>query len=383
MLPTKWIFLQLTQMINLLLAKSYWVKYSVHNYKAGTPEPALSPTFSAPLTPLLTADTLARDSSPLLSEPNSDVFMHSSPTLSSPQIEYSVTVIGDRAGNGEANRNSDHARIDCYPTITMSSPNFTFHGDESLFSPSPPHQTTAAKRALFNDTSDEEPTSAKPVKRIRTETMSSPLRNPPAPRRATLASQKLSRKKLAAPFRSPLQTRMASTLPTTPTVLVEDDKQIVGESRPEYQTNPKSAKAAPAGSQRPIQTLVRSSRAAAQFRSPLVKVPVHASRPLVLPNQAIMDLERKLTILRRAVKLSATVTRDTWNALRRSGEMLAEKQHTNCGVSSGEEHQDAEEGGQAERQESTLGVMLRKLGIAPETLGWNDEEEAFVDDECE
>ena len=126
-----------------------------HNYKAGTPEPALSPTFSAPLTPLLTADTLARDSSPLLSEPNSDVFMHSSPTLSSPQIEYSVTVIGDRAGDGEANRNSDHARIDCYPTMTMSSPNFTFHGDESLFSPSPPHQTTAAKRALFNDTSDE------------------------------------------------------------------------------------------------------------------------------------------------------------------------------------------------------------------------------------
>lgn len=131
-----------------------------HNYKAGTPEPALSPTFSAPLTPLLTADTLARDSSPLLSEPNFDVFMHSSPTLSSPQIEYSVTVIGDRAGDGEANRNSDHAKIDCYPTMsypimTMSSPNFTFHGDESLFSPSPPHQTTAAKRALFNDTSDE------------------------------------------------------------------------------------------------------------------------------------------------------------------------------------------------------------------------------------
>jgi hypothetical protein len=126
-----------------------------HGYKAGTPEPALSSTFSAPLTPLLTADTLARDSSPLLSEPNSDVFMHSSPPLSSPQIECNVTVIGDLAGDREDNRNGDHARIDCYPAMTMSSPNFTFHEDEYLFSPSPPHQTTAAKRALFDDTSDE------------------------------------------------------------------------------------------------------------------------------------------------------------------------------------------------------------------------------------
>lgn len=245
--------------------------------------------------------------------------------------------------------------------------------------------------------------------------MSSPLRNPPAPRRATLASQKLSRKKLAAPFRSPLQTRMASTLPTTPTVLVEDDtqKQIVGESRAEYQTNPKSAKAAPAGAQSPIQTLVRSSRAAAQFRSPLVKVPVHASRPLVLPNQAIMDLERKLTILRRAVKIKrdgdeghlerlAKKWRDAgreaayelWGIVRdlstEGGEIRGNGNNTGWGWDeknehgrSGDERQDAEEGGQVERQESTLGVMLRKLGIAPETLGWNDEEEAFVDDECE
>jgi hypothetical protein len=245
--------------------------------------------------------------------------------------------------------------------------------------------------------------------------MSSPLRNPPTPRRATLASQKLSRKKLAAPFRSPLQNRMASTLPTTPTVLVEDDKQkqTVGGSRAEYQTNPTSAKAAPAGAQRPIQTIVRSSRAAAQFRSPLVKVPVHASRPLVLPNQAIMDLERKLTILRRAVKIKrdgdeghlerlAKKWRDAgreaayelWGIVRdlstEGGEIRGNSNNTGWGWDdkgehgrSGEERQDAEEGGQAEKQKSTLGVMLRKLGIAPETLGWNDEEEAFVDEECE
>ncbi|KAH9978011.1 hypothetical protein BGW80DRAFT_788587 [Lactifluus volemus] len=42
-----------------------------------------------------------------------------------------------------------------------------------------------------------------------------------------------------------------------------------------------------------------------------------------------------------------------------------------------------EEGRHEEKEENTLGMMLRKLGIAPETLGWNEEEEAFVDDECE
>jgi hypothetical protein len=42
-----------------------------------------------------------------------------------------------------------------------------------------------------------------------------------------------------------------------------------------------------------------------------------------------------------------------------------------------------EEGRYEEKEENTLGMMLRKLGIAPETLGWNEEEESFVDDECE
>ncbi len=30
--------------------------------------------------------------------------------------------------------------------------------------------------------------------------------------------------------------------------------------------------------------------------------------------------------------------------------------------------------------EETIGVMLRRLGIAPETLGWDDKQENFVDD---
>jgi hypothetical protein len=125
-----------------------------HNYEAGTTGPAPSPTFGALLSPLLAVDNLARDSSPLHPDSNSDVFMHSTPPRSSPGIECDMAVFGDPAEDGEADSTSDHPRIGYYPAMTMSSPNFTLHGDESLFSPSPPHQTAGAKRALYDD-SDE------------------------------------------------------------------------------------------------------------------------------------------------------------------------------------------------------------------------------------
>ncbi|SRR6266478_1665041 len=244
--------------------------------------------------------------------------------------------------------------------------------------------------------------------------MSSPLRNPPAPRRATLASQKLSRKKLAAPFRSPLQIRMTSTQPATPALLGEDtQEQNAKESRAKYQIKLKTAQEAPAGASKAIKSIVRSSRAAAQFRSPIVKVPEYTSRPLVLPNQTIMNLERKLTILRRAIKIKrdgdeAHLERlakkwreagreaayELWGIVRdlgtEGGEVRGNGNNNGWGWddrgeqgTSGEDGLDTEEGKHAEKQENTLGVMLRKLGIAPETLGWNNEEEAFVDDECE
>jgi hypothetical protein len=124
-----------------------------------------------------------------------------------------------------------------------------------------------------------------------------------------------------------------------------------------------------------------------------------------------MDLERKLTLLRRAIKIKrdgdeghlerlAKKWRDAgreaayelWGIVRdlgtEGGEMRGKGNENGWGWDdkgergrSREEGLDAEEGEQAEKQESTLGVMLRKLGIAPETLGWNDEEEAFVDNE--
>lgn len=244
--------------------------------------------------------------------------------------------------------------------------------------------------------------------------MSSPLRNPPAPWRATLASQKLSRKRLAAPFRSPLQSRTTSTQPTTPALLGKNtQEQIARVPLATYKMKLKSAQEAPAGTSKATNTIVRSSRVAAQFRSPLAKVPEHTSRPLVLPNQTIMNLDRKLTTLRRAVKIKcdgdeahlerlAKKWRDAgreaayelWGIVRdlstEGGETRGNGKDNGWGWNEQgeqgtirEDDVETEAGEHTERQENTLGVMLRKLGIAPETLGWNEVEEAFVDDECE
>jgi hypothetical protein len=122
------------------------------NCEAGTP--SLSPTPGALLPPLLSVDTPARDSSPSHPEPSSDVFMHSTPLPSSPQIGSNLAVIKDSARDRDASYTGDHTKIDDYPAMTMSSPTLTLHGDEFSFSPSPPHQTTGTKNARYDD-SDE------------------------------------------------------------------------------------------------------------------------------------------------------------------------------------------------------------------------------------
>jgi hypothetical protein len=238
--------------------------------------------------------------------------------------------------------------------------------------------------------------------------MSSPLRNAPAPLRATLVSQKLSRKRLAAPFRSPLQTETTSRQPITPTRGEERDCQ---EPQAKRKGMLNTVQETCIGTSKTVRTVVLSSRAAAQFRSPLVKTPADASRPIILPNQVIMDLERKITVLRRAIKIKrdddeshldrlARKWRDAgreaayelWAIVRDlstdGGEVRGSASDSGWGWDNQGEHGtpgqgslSTEEGGYEEKQENTLGMMLRKLGIAPETLGWNDEEETFVDDE--
>ena len=229
--------------------------------------------------------------------------------------------------------------------------------------------------------------------------MSSPP-SAPAPRHATLASQKLSRKKLAAPFRSPLPAKSKAVAPVSQ-VEVSPRKQIFKVPHAKHETAPKTV------SPKAQKTLVRSSRAAAQFRSPLVKTLEHEPRPLVLPSQAIMALERKLTLLKRAAKIKrdgdeshlerlAAKWRDAareaayelWGIVRdlstEGGEVRSNSRDAGWGWEERDERgtmaidaEDEEDG--AQQENNTLGVMLRKLGIAPETLGWNDEGECFAD----
>ncbi|KAN0127500.1 hypothetical protein V8E53_014712 [Lactarius tabidus] len=229
--------------------------------------------------------------------------------------------------------------------------------------------------------------------------MSSPPRAP-APRHATLASQKLSRKKLAAPFRSPLPAKPITAKVVAPHQAKVQREQIFKEPQVKREATPKLI------CPTPQKNLVRTSRAAAQFRSPLVKTVEHEPRPLVLPSQAIMTLERKLTLLRRAVKVKrdgdeshlerlAVKWRDAareaayelWSIVRdlstEGGEVRSnsrdgwgwEGKDGNGTVANDAEDEECE----VQQESNTLGVMLRKLGIAPETLGWNDEGETFVD----
>ncbi|KAH9963139.1 hypothetical protein BC827DRAFT_145611 [Russula dissimulans] len=343
-------------------------------------ETVLDSTLGA-LSPLSLVESLTRSSSPSFPVQISCAFMHLTPPPSSPQTDCNL------------------------PVRSMSSPSFILHEDESSLSPSPPlHTTKSTKRAQY-DESDEDSTSVTPVKRIRMdETMSSPLRNAPAPSRSTLAFEKLTRKKLVTPFRLPLLIKKPSTQPATPIVPGQvPQKRIAGELRAKTKIVP-TAQEAPT-SPKTVKSLVRSSRAARQFKSPLANALERKSRPVVLPSQAVKNLENKIAILKRAIKIKrdgdeghlerlAKKWRDAgreaahelWGIVRdlspEGGEIRGNDK--GWGWNDQEERGTIGEDGLGEeesKQEITLGVMLRNLGIAPETLGWNDEEEAFVDND--
>ncbi|KAH9007043.1 hypothetical protein EDB86DRAFT_42522 [Lactarius hatsudake] len=356
------------------------------------------------LTPIPLSNTLAGNlnSSPSLRGQHSDSTSQTTPP-SSPRTEYDTANANGEAGERTANVASETYD---FPTRIMSSPGPSFRWGD-MQSSSPPQQRTSGAKRPACDSGDEDWTSGKPVKRMKMgEAMSSPP-SAPAPRRATLASQKLSRKKLAAPFRSPLAVKSTTVKIVTPVSWGEVPReQVVKEPQTKCKAEPN-----------PVcliaqKTLVRSSRAAAQFRSPLVKTIEHGTRPLVLPSQATMALERKLTFLRRAVKIKrdgdeshlerlAVKWRDAareaayelWSIVRdlstEEGEVRSNSSDAGWGWEERNGHgtvgNDAEDEERGAQKENTLGVMLRKLGIAPETLGWNDEEETFVDgdDVCE
>lgn len=268
---------------------------------------------------------------------------------------------------------------------------------------------------------------------------------PPQPKRPTVAAQKLQHKKLTRPFRSPIVTD--NKIIPNPVFLSENakDSRCTLHQEAEKEEIPQSTAIPHA---EPLETKdpkikYRTKRAASQFKSPLAAGSEQpASHVRLTPT--IQALERKLQILKRAVKVKADMsedvleclvrkwteagrevawevwglvkdnaTTDDWQENRgRSCErkrpfedgwgwddggdqkkLKAEEQERHWGWSvvpirpdEREEVTTADSECDAVREDSfgghphgTLGMMLKQLGISPETLGWNEDEDLFVD----
>ncbi|KAJ7904271.1 hypothetical protein B0H14DRAFT_2490847 [Mycena olivaceomarginata] len=244
---------------------------------------------------------------------------------------------------------------------------------------------------------------------------------PPNPKRPTLASQKLQRKTLVKPFRSPAMIAPKAPEPTPPPPMPKKEPASVEQlPRDELKRH-------------------RTQRAAGQFKSPLPSA-LSASIPsAVRQTPTIQALERKVQVLRRAVKIkkdgeetileglvkkwteagrevawevwalikdqdngsgddwgkdsqNATKFEDSWgwNEDSSSKRVKTERDDdrnwgwaTGPTTDAGTDDRPTEqpmEPVETEKPRETLGTMLMRFGIAPSTLGWNDEEEEFVDD---
>jgi hypothetical protein len=252
----------------------------------------------------------------------------------------------------------------------------------------------------------------------------------PAPKRATIASQKLQHRKLATPFRSPLLKRpkLETSEETEQAVAADVHNPLPAcstQSLPDSETN--------VG---PVDRVKhRTARAAAQFKSPLSVAATSQVDNSVRMTPTLQALERKVQILKRALKakkddeeetLKGLVQRWTeagrevaselwelvknnnecdgswgmgvklgkrkfegdwgWNDQGDTKKFKSEESSTEMGTDEHNATTDARnnDGGEAHEDEDktrmTLGMMLRQLGIDPDTLGWDDEEEVFRSD---
>ncbi|KAL1667558.1 hypothetical protein GGF50DRAFT_112104 [Schizophyllum commune] len=268
---------------------------------------------------------------------------------------------------------------------------------------------------------------------------------PPTTKRPTALAYKAQSKKLAKPFRPPAM---------KPKVEVND--AIPPSSSPPRTSPPRSS--SPAGHKfttskpPPVDKKKqhRTQRAASQFKSPLTPGASAAVTSNVRLTPQIQALERKLQVLKRAVKVRREGEEGTLEGLVRrwteAGREVAwevwgltkeaaqggdwgygsgggqakggfgssggfgggfgkeedankgwgwDKEDEKKGGSSwgwaneggGESQEEEEKDDSAQykdeveevKPQQTLGTMLRLLGIAPETLGWDDNEEGFVD----
>lgn len=214
---------------------------------------------------------------------------------------------------------------------------------------------------------------------------------------------------------------MAKVVPWNGTITSEHDKALssghgINTGSPPHKSEPGSR--SPANVNRTMTKLALASRAASQFKSPFGGSSNPQPRTIILPTAKIQSLERQVTALRRAVKIKrdgdeeklkeltwkwTEVGREAayelWGIVRdfAQEDVGADKQKTGEWGWGWDEKESGkvnaaegilQDGGagsdevveEKKKEEETIGLMLRRIGITPETLGWSAEVEDFVDD---
>ena len=242
----------------------------------------------------------------------------------------------------------------------------------------------------------------------------------PHPKRPTIAAHRLQQKKLAKPFRSPVLPQVPK-LESKPKASANDlraDAVLSTRKEGDSQEHVSSSSVT-------LDTKIkyRTTRAATQFKSPLSASNALDNNSLVRLTPTIQALERKLQILKRAVKVREDVQEEVleglvrkwteagrevawevWNLVKDNansdGNSQSSKKRAFKGSWGWESPGDAKKprGEEMERNwgwdvvpissrseeeedasKDTLGTMLRQLGVAADTLGWDDEEGSFID----
>jgi len=272
----------------------------------------------------------------------------------------------------------------------------------------------------------------------------------PAPKRSTVAGQRAQQKKLTRPFRTPVMhapVRLApkpSAGPSASMSTVVLNEVTAAASTAKIVEGSGNVVASASSQNLDTKIKHRTMRAASQFKSPLTLTSAASADEAVLIRltPTIQSLERKLQLLRRALKVredlqevildrlvkkwteaGREVAWEVWDNVKdnttsegdkgslmkgkkravedswgwdESGDSKKLKEDRNWGwdavpVSNRGGDEREPEGGEtiAESREeeadeenvphATVGTMLMQLGIAPETLGWDEEEGTFLD----
>ncbi|KAK0490641.1 hypothetical protein IW261DRAFT_27939 [Armillaria novae-zelandiae] len=260
----------------------------------------------------------------------------------------------------------------------------------------------------------------------------------PGPKRPTVMSHLRQHKKLSTPFRSPLikkeHDQLGSPLPAVSKPLVPAAKTIM-----HSEVKPVEVKHTVSNDPKKKH---RTIRAAAQFKSPLSAAASSHVMPSVRMTPTIQSLERRVQVLRRAVKVkkdgeeelleslakrwteaARELAWELWDLVKDNGaneggswgrdpkhkrgfedswgwEEKGDQKRLKIENSWGWDEPQRKEGGEDEDQmqgieprgenddardegedkpDNTMGLMLRQFGIAPDTLGWNEEDGMFAE----